>query len=149
MIHLNLQVKLSLLLQQKQWNKHIGDYYSENTLAEITSPIWGSLDKETKEFLTKIFLSFLDSGRRTHYPQMRLASKVLRNSKPEETDHLVRELLEENISYWVEEDTKEKDWKDKIPKWYSRQYAKWEDYLLKPVEDTILEVIENITGNNS
>lgn len=134
---------------QKQWNKHIGDYYSENTLAEITSPIWGSLDKETKEFLTKIFLSFINSGRRTHYPQMRLALKVLRYSKPEETDHLVRELLEENISYWVEEDAKEKDWKDKIPKWYSRQYAKWEDYLLKPVEDTILEVIENITGNNS
>lgn len=134
---------------QRQWEKHTGDYYSENTLAEITSPIWDWLDKETKDFLTKIFISFVDSGRRSHYPQMRLASKILRNSKAEDTDHLVRELLEENISYWIDEDTKEKDWKDKIPKWYSTQYAKWEDYLLKPVEDTILEVIENRLKNSS
>lgn len=129
---------------QKQWKKALGDYYSENTLSVITEYIWDWLNNETKDFLVKTFLSFIDSGRRSKFPQMQLANKILRKSTPDETDHLVRELLKENIVYWIDEDIKEGDWKEKLPKWYARQYRKWEGYLKKSLEDTISEVLEEL-----
>ena len=129
---------------QKQWKKTLGDYYAENTLSIITEYIWDWLNNETEDFLVKIFLSFIESGRRSKFPQMQLAQKILRKSTPDETDHLVRELLKENIVYWIDEDIKGDDWKEKLPKWYARQYRKWEDYLKKSLEDTISEVLEEL-----
>ncbi|HHE65545.1 MAG TPA: hypothetical protein ENL09_05930 [Bacteroidetes bacterium] len=129
---------------QKQWQKALGDYYSENTLSIITKHIWSWLNRETKDFLVKIFLSFIESGRRSNFPQMQLANKILRKSTPDETDALVRELLKENISYWIDEDVNEDDWKEKLPKWYARQYRKWEKYLNNSIENTISKVLEDL-----
>jgi hypothetical protein len=124
-----------------QWKKHIGDYNSENTLATITDPIWPHLDTTTQNNLIKIFLSFIDSGRRTHFPQMKLASKVLSKTELTRTGKIVKELLKENITYWFEDDRKEKNWKEKMPEWYSRQYRKWGPYIKESMEDAIKEVV--------
>ena len=47
----------------KQWKNNVGDYESENKLADITDPIWKYLDNKTQDSLLRIFLSFIDSGR--------------------------------------------------------------------------------------
>ena len=127
-----------------QWTKHIGNYDSENTLATITAPIWSHLDITTQNNLLKIFLSFIVSGRRSHFPQMKLASKVLRKSAQARTGPIVKELLKENINYWFEDDKKAKNWKEKMPEWYSRQYRKWEPYLKESIEDAIKEVVDKL-----
>lgn len=127
-----------------QWKKNLGDYNSENIYANITDPIWFCFDSTTQNSLLKVFLSYIDSGRRSHFPQMQLASKVLRKADQRETDPLVRELLKENISYWFGDDRQESKWKEKMPKWYSRQYRKWEPYLNDSIEDAIKEVIDEL-----
>ena len=127
-----------------QWIKSIGDYNSENTLANITDPIWPYLGLTTQNNLIKIFLSFVDSGRKPHFPQMKLASKILSELNQTRTDPLVKELLKENISRWFKDDRKEKNWKEKMPEWYSRQYCKWEPYLKESIEDTVREVIDEL-----
>lgn len=127
-----------------QWTKNIGDYNSENIFANITDPIWSFLDSSTQTSLIKIFLSYLDSGRRSHFPQMKLALKILRQSDTDLTDPIVRDLLKENIQYWFDDDRKEKGWKEKMPEWYSRQYRKWEPYLNESIEEAIKDVVEEL-----
>ncbi len=128
----------------KQWTKNIDDYNAENTLANITDPIWSYLDSNTQDNLIRIFISFIDSGRRSHFPQMTLASKVLDKSEPARTDPIAKQLLKENISCWFKDDRKERNWRDKMPEWYSRQYSKWEPYLIESIEDAVKEVIDEL-----
>jgi len=133
----------------KQWAKIIGDYDSENTLADITDPIWDYLNSSTQDSLIKIFLSFIDSGRRSHFPQMKLASKILKETKKRRTDPIVKELLTENISRWFDSDRKEKRWKEKMPEWYARQYCKWEPYLKGSIEEAVKEVVDELIKENA
>lgn len=132
-----------------QWTKNVGDYNSENTFANITDPIWSYLDSTTQNQLIKIFLSFIDSGRRTYFPQMELVLKVLRKCDQERTDPIVKELLKENISRWFDVDRKEEGWKEKMPEWYSRQYRKWEPYLEESIDEAVKEVIDQLIEENA
>lgn len=127
-----------------QWNKVEGNYDSENKLAYITEFVWESLRPQTKKSLIKIFISFIDSGRRPNFPQMQLAHRILSNIPKKITHPITKEILKENIRYWFEDDRKEKDWKEKMPKWYARKYSKWEQYLNSPLDDVITEIIEEL-----
>ena len=129
----------------KQWHKIEGNYDSENKLAFITEFVWDSLDKSTKKSLTKLFITFIDSGRRSKFPQMQFANKILSSSTKNITHPIVKEILKENISYWFDDDQKQKRWKEKAPEWYCRQYSKWQQYILVPIEDVVNEVIEELT----
>jgi hypothetical protein len=129
----------------KQWHKIEGNYDSENKLAFITEFVWDSLDKSTKKSLTKLFITFIDSSRRSKFPQMQLANKILSNSSKRITHPIVKEILKENILYWFDDDRKQKRWKKKVPEWYCRQYSKWQHYLRAPIEDVVNEVIEELT----
>ncbi len=133
----------------KQWLKIIDDYDSENILSDITDPIWAYLSSSTQGSLIKIFLSFIDSGRRSHFPQMKLASRILRETKKRRTDPIVKELLKENISRWFDRDKKEKRWKEKMPKWYAKQYYKWEPYLKGSIKEAVKEVVDELIKENA
>ncbi|SPD71901.1 hypothetical protein PITCH_A110003 [uncultured Desulfobacterium sp.] len=80
---------------------------------------------------------------------MQLANKILSNSSTRITHPIVREILKENISYWFDDDRKQKRWKEKVPEWYCRQYSKWERYLREPIETVINEVIEELTNGKA
>ena len=80
---------------------------------------------------------------------MQLANTILSRSRKSVTHPIVREMLKENISYWFDDDRKQRRWKEKVPEWYCRQYQKWQPYLSVPIEDVVDEVIEELTKENA
>jgi hypothetical protein len=80
---------------------------------------------------------------------MQLANTILSGSRKSVTHPIVREMLKENISYWFDDDRKQKRWKEKVPEWYCQQYHKWQPYLRVPIEDVVDEVIEELTKENA
>lgn len=62
----------------KQWEDIIGDWNSENRMANATEPIWKYLQKETQAELIRHFVTFVLSDRRTSFEQRQLADTVLR-----------------------------------------------------------------------
>lgn len=135
---------------KKQWEQGIGDYHFENDMAEVTEPMWDYLNCETKEYLLTVFLNFISSDRRPHFPQMRVANKILKEYDAIDTEPIVRKLLKEGIKSWFIEgideldDNEKKKWIKRMVNWYSRQYDEWRPYINKELEKVVKSIIKQI-----
>ena len=111
----------------KQWNLILGNYDSENEMAEITKPLWSHLNKNAKIEMLSIFVSFVVSSRVPRYPQVRLAEECIKKAKSGDVEEAVKSLLKKNIESWME-DIDPKNFTDKdrsrLIGWQTREYGK-------------------------
>lgn len=131
-----------------QWEKALGDYNSENTLAEVTEPLIASVDRKTRSFLLSTFLEFIASDRRDRFPQVRLAKSSLMAAEKAETTPLVRALLKEKLKAWDEFLDNEAD-RDRTNKWYARQYKAWERFVNGDFERLVGQVIDELRSERA
>jgi len=76
------------------WEKNLGTYEKENTLATLTRSLWPYLSSESKRRLIGWFVHFVNSSRRLYFPQMQLArEKVADNSEAELRNEVLHDLI--------------------------------------------------------
>lgn len=132
----------------RQWDRIIGEWMSENRMAEATRPLWDHLGVETKKHLISIFVKFVLSSRGTRHPQYQLADYVLRrdDSVPMAKEALLQHATKATKS-WIEEEYTREDDLEKIEKsvlramWHLRQYIPdFEETIKVAVKETVEDV---------
>jgi hypothetical protein len=89
----------------RQWDTVIGDWMSENRMAEATRPVWNHLDRDTRKHLIGHFVEFVLSNRGDRHPQYQLADYVLKKKDNVATaKKFLRDHAEEAAKTWMEED---------------------------------------------
>jgi hypothetical protein len=80
----------------RQWDKIIGEWMSENRLAESTRPLWDHLRPQTKKHLIGYFVEFVLSNRGMRHEQYQLADFALKkeDSVPAAMEALLKHAKE-------------------------------------------------------
>ncbi len=88
----------------RQWDKIIGDWMSENRMADATRPLWDHLAPDTKNHLIGHFVEFVLSSRGTRHEQYQLAEDVLeRDDSKAAAKKVLRKRAKEAAKTWLEE----------------------------------------------
>jgi hypothetical protein len=87
----------------RQWDGCIGDWMSENRMAEVTRLLWDYLGSDTKERLVGYFVEFILSDRRPYFPQHRLADYVLgKGDNATAAKRFLSQRIKEAAKFWIQ-----------------------------------------------
>lgn len=119
-----------------EWNEVFGNFESENTLAQMTEPLFWSFAEETQKdligFLVEIRCS---SNRRTGYPQRSFAGHIL-NTKQGEN------IAESNLRGQVRD-----AFRKLVESPLSEEYDNWNDYVVRHIKSQFRDY-QRVLGND-
>lgn len=88
----------------RQWDKVIGDWMSENRMAESTQPIWPYLGEDIKRHLIGHFVGFVLSNRGNRHEQHVLVDFVLdKNESVPAARKFLKKHAKDAAKPWLEE----------------------------------------------
>lgn len=95
------------------WGENEGEYEKENVLAAVTDPLWPGLSTATRHTLLRMFVRFVNSYRRSNFPQMTLARRKVKDpANKSDLDVILAEMVREEMEKMADPDA-DLAWKKK------------------------------------